>query len=70
MNIERSAPIQFIEIKVNVTFRFTFSFTNGIISKEGKINLCMRILSDIGLVSKTNIGYGRFNVATIFHTIL
>ena len=44
----------------NVTFRFDFKLSDGLISKDQKKKLFEIILKDLGLGAKTNVGYGKF----------
>lgn len=53
-------PLRFLKVSPNVTFRFYFDLTNGIISKEEKLLLFDNILQDFGVGAKTNVGYGQF----------
>jgi len=54
-------PLQFLKVLPQVTFRFQFRLKNeGLISSEGKKRLFERILKDLGIGAKTNVGYGKF----------
>ncbi|MCX6578826.1 MAG: type III-B CRISPR module RAMP protein Cmr6 [Candidatus Aminicenantes bacterium] len=54
-------PLQFLKVLPQVTFRFQFRLKNeGLISIEGKKSLFERILKDLGIGAKTNVGYGKF----------
>ena len=52
--------LRFIKVLPNITFRFDFDLSDGIISKDSKRKLFEHILSDLGLGAKTNVGYGKF----------
>jgi CRISPR-associated protein Cmr6 len=53
-------PLRFIKVLPNVTFRFDFELSDGLITKEQKSKLFQEILEDLGLGAKTNVGYGKF----------
>ena len=53
-------PLRFIKILPNITFRFDFELSDGLITKEKKLQLFQNILEDLGLGAKTNVGYGKF----------
>ena len=53
-------PLRFIKVMPEVTFRFDFELSDGVISKENKSKLFQNILEDLGLGAKTNVGYGKF----------
>ncbi|HIP52379.1 MAG TPA: type III-B CRISPR module RAMP protein Cmr6, partial [Campylobacterales bacterium] len=53
-------PLRFIKVMPNVTFRFDFELSSGLINDEEKVKLFIEILSDLGLGAKTNVGYGKF----------
>ena len=56
----------FVKVLPNVTFRFDFELKDSdLLKKEGKLLLFARILSDIGIGAKTNVGYGKFNIEDI-----
>ena len=52
-------PLRFLKLAPNVTFRFDFELSDGIISKEQKRELFKTILEDLGVGAKTNVGYGK-----------
>jgi len=54
-------PLRFIKVLPNVAFRFDFELRDGILSKSEKESLFKKILSDLGLGAKTNVGYGKFS---------
>ena len=54
-------PLRFIKVAPNVTFKFDFELSDGVISKEEKTILFAEILRDLGVGAKTNVGYGKFN---------
>lgn len=53
-------PLRFIKVLPNVTFRFDFELSDGILTKDDKRKLFEKILNDIGIGAKTNVGYGKF----------
>lgn len=55
-------PLQFLKVLPGVTFLFQFILRdgNGKIKKEEKLALFKRILLDLGIGAKTNVGYGKF----------
>ena len=55
-------PLRFLKVAPNVTFRFDFELSDGIISKEQKRELFKTILEDLGIGAKTNVGYGKFYI--------
>ena len=54
-------PLRFIKVLPNVTFLFQFELSDGLISKGEKERLFRKILEDLGLGAKTNVGYGKFS---------
>lgn len=56
-------PIRFLKVREGVTFDFYFKFSNKLSCRFGNevlLKLFKRIILDIGLGAKTNVGYGRF----------
>jgi len=56
-------PIRFLKVREGVTFDFYFKFPNKLscrFDNEVLLKLFKRIILDIGLGAKTNVGYGRF----------
>ena len=53
-------PIKFLKVKKGVVFRFQFIFKNESQKKEEFVK---RVIKDLGLGAKTNVGYGRFEDA-------
>jgi len=66
--LKNPIPLRFIKVMPNVTFRFDFTLTDGIISKDKKRKLFENILEDLGLGAKTNVGYGKFESFAPFKT--
>ena len=66
--LKNPIPLRFIKVLPNVTFRFDFELSEGIISKDTKIKLFENILVDLGLGAKTNVGYGKFENFQPFKT--
>lgn len=63
-------PIKFLKIAPGVTFTFQFKlddFRDGDleITAEQKLTLFQKILLDIGIGAKTNVGYGKFIKSSI-----
>lgn len=58
--LKNPIPLRFIKVAPNVTFRFDFELSDGLISKTKKSKLFQNILEDLGLGAKTNVGYGKF----------
>ncbi len=52
-------PLRFLKVSPNVTFRFYFDLRDGIITKVEKLLLFDKILQDLGVGAKTNVGYGQ-----------
>ncbi|GAA6369498.1 type III-B CRISPR module RAMP protein Cmr6 [Odoribacter splanchnicus] len=65
-SIKSPNPIQFLKVLPEVKFRFSFRLRNTELGKNRcftekmKKMLFKRILEDIGLGAKTNVGYGQF----------
>jgi CRISPR-associated protein Cmr6 len=59
--LKNPIPLRFIKVLPNVTFRFVFDLSDGVINREKKAILFANILSDLGIGAKTNVGYGKFN---------
>jgi len=67
--LKNPIPLRFIKVLPNVEFKFDFELYDGILSKSEKETLFRKILSDLGLGAKTNVGYGKFcNFKTIAKT--
>ncbi len=58
--LKNPIPLRFIKVLPNITWRFDFQLSEGLISRESKIKLFEHILEDLGLGAKTNVGYGKF----------
>jgi len=57
-------PLEFLKVLPQVTFLFQFRLfpsLQGMISPSLKIALFKRILLDLGIGAKTNVGYGKFS---------
>ena len=59
--LKNPIPLRFIKVLPNVSFRFDFELSSGLISKSKKVKLFQDILGDLGLGAKTNVGYGKFD---------
>jgi len=59
--LKNPIPLRFIKVLPNIDFRFDFELYDGILSKSEKETLFKKILSDLGLGAKTNVGYGKFS---------
>lgn len=57
---EDPVPLLFLKVLPRVTFLFQFRLQPGIISAEEKKELFERIIRDLGIGAKTNVGYGKF----------
>ena len=66
--LKNPIPLRFIKVLPNVTFRFDFDLTDTLITKEQKSQLFQKILEDLGLGAKTNVGYGKFENFSPFKT--
>ena len=66
--LKNPIPLRFIKVMPDVTFRFDFNLSDGIISKDKKRKLFESILEDLGLGAKTNVGYGKFESFSPFKT--
>jgi CRISPR-associated protein Cmr6 len=66
--LKNPIPLRFIKVMPDVTFRFDFNLSDGIISKDKKRKLFENILEDLGLGAKTNVGYGKFESFSPFKT--
>lgn len=54
-------PLTFVKVKPGVVYRFRFVFKNNdVLSAEKKLELFKRIILDLGIGAKTNVGFGRF----------
>ncbi len=58
--IKNPIPLRFLKVLPGVTFKFQFLLKDGIIKKEQKLELFKEIILDLGIGSKTNVGYGKF----------
>ena len=66
--LKNPVPLRFLKVRPGVTFRFVFELhdfknENGetILTAEDKLKLFKRILLDLGIGAKTNVGYGQFS---------
>ena len=53
-------PLTLIKVKPNVKFGFSFKLSDGIIPAESKKELFKKIVIDLGMGAKTNVGFGVF----------
>jgi CRISPR-associated protein Cmr6 len=67
--LKNPIPLRFIKVLPNVTFRFDFELSDGLIEKSKKSKLFEEILKDLGLGAKTNVGYGKFGTFTTHITM-
>ncbi len=59
--LKNPIPIKFLKILPDIVFRFDFDLKDGeYLTSEDKLYLFKRILLDIGIGAKTNVGYGQF----------
>lgn len=55
-------PIKFLKVLPNVVFCLSFNLKNStLLTVEQKIKLFNRIILDLGIGAKTNVGYGSFD---------
>lgn len=59
--LKNPTPLKFLKILPNVEFEFRFDLKDGIITKDEKLELFRKIILDLGIGSKTNVGYGQFD---------
>jgi CRISPR-associated protein Cmr6 len=59
--LKNPTPLRFLKVAPGVVFEFRFDLKEGILTKEGKKSLFKRILSELGVGAKTNVGYGQFD---------
>lgn len=58
--LKNPIPIQFMKVMPKVEFSFSFDVHQGqILNKEQKVALFRKILLDLGIGAKTNVGYGQ-----------
>lgn len=54
-------PIKFLKVLPKVSFRFNFILRDDIyLSADEKLRIFKRIILDVGIGAKTNVGYGKF----------
>ncbi len=65
--LKNPVPLRFLKVRPGVTFRFVFELHDlknekgeTILTAEDKLKLFKRILLDLGVGAKTNVGYGQF----------
>jgi len=58
--LKNPVPLTFLKIASGVTMEFRFSLKDGIIKASQKRDLFKKILLDLGIGAKTNVGYGQF----------
>ncbi|UCN01257.1 type III-B CRISPR module RAMP protein Cmr6 [Sulfurimonas sp. SWIR-19] len=58
--LKNPTPLHFVKVAPGVTFRFEFTLYDTQITKEQKVKLFAKILDDLGIGAKTNVGYGKF----------
>jgi len=66
--LKNPIPLRFIKVLPELTFRFDFDIADGLITKNQKSELFQKILEDLGLGAKTNVGYGKFDNFSSFQT--
>lgn len=60
-SLKNPNPISFVKIKPGIGFKFHFLLKDGHnMSAEDKCYLFKRLILDLGVGAKTNIGYGKF----------
>ncbi len=55
------ASIPFLKVLPGVVFQFNLVLVDGLISKEDKLTLIKRLISEFGLGAKSRRGFGKFN---------
>ena len=64
--LKNPTPIKFLKIQPNVRIQFNFNLSDsGGLTAEEKKELFERILLDLGIGSKSNVGYGQFSDKTL-----
>ncbi len=58
--LKNPIPLQFLKVMPGVTFEFRFRLNKGLLETDQKLELFKRILLDLGIGAKTNVGYGQF----------
>lgn len=59
--LKNPTPLKFLKVLPGITFRFQFKLEDGLITAKEKNELFRKILLDIGVGAKTNVGYGQFD---------
>lgn len=59
--LKNPTPLKFLKVLPGITFKFQFELKDGLITAEEKNELFRKILLDIGVGAKTNVGYGQFD---------
>lgn len=59
--LKNPTPLKFLKVLPGITFKFQFELKSGLITTEEKNELFRKILLDIGIGAKTNVGYGQFD---------
>lgn len=59
--LKNPVPIKFLKVLPNVSFRFNFILKDDkYLSADEKLRIFKRIILDVGIGAKTNVGYGKF----------
>jgi len=58
--LKNPIPIKFLKVSADVTFAFRFNLKDGLINARQKEELFKKIILDLGLGAKTNVGFGQF----------
>lgn len=56
--LKNPIPLQFLKILPGISVKFQFNLSDGILTKQNKLDLFKSIISDLGIGAKTNVGYG------------
>lgn len=59
--LKNPTPLKFLKVLPGITFKFQFELKDGLITPSEKNELFRKILLDIGVGAKTNVGYGQFD---------
>lgn len=61
--LKNPVPIKFLKVMPDIGYKFNFILKNDEylkVSADDKLNIFKKVITDIGLGAKTNVGYGKF----------
>ncbi len=61
--LRNPVPIKFLKVMPDIGYKFNFILKNDEylkVSADDKLNIFKKVITDIGLGAKTNVGYGKF----------